>query len=120
MADKKKTNQYGTDNIYLDAAIDALKQVASEKDIDFVLMFNNGKKIGLTHNVDKYTLSKLLAQCAQNEMVHYAIIRAHAGIQIYEHDPDEFLSEFVDKMEKFNKELGELGKKYGIEQSEEE
>ena len=117
---KKKPNSYGTGSIYLDAAIDALKQVHDESDITFILMFEKGKRIYLTHNTDSNSLSELFMQSAQDKIVRHALMRACAGIHVYESNSDDFLSEFVDKMEKFNKELGELGKKYNIEPDKEE
>ena len=121
MAEEKKPNRYGTGNIYLDAAIDALKQ-SSEKDknINFVLLIGKGKHIYMTRNADSNTLAGLFAQSAQDKIIRHALMKACAGIHIYHSNSDGFLSEFTDTMEKFNKELGELGKKYGIEPDEDE
>ena len=110
---KKKYNkkEYGTNNMYLDAALEALKQACEEdKEITHFLLLKKGEKMIFSHNGEELELGKAIAHvCFKYEWFRTAVLAASDCIHTILGDEQRLASieKFVDKMEAFNKALEE-------------
>lgn len=116
MIKKKYDKKKGTNNMYLDAAIEALEQACKEdKELShFLLLAKDGKMI-VSHSGEEMELSKAMAHvCFKDEFFRTIVLAASDCIHIMLGDKHlTNLEKFVDKMEAFNKKLEELTKDLG-------
>ena len=118
---KKKNNMTG--NAYVDAAIEALKQVTEDEDNDVshIFLCNVDGNVILSFNNDSYELTKMLACALYKSKTFRAATEAALRIIHYkEPHKGDFVSDFTNALDNFTKELDILGKKYNIKTDEEE
>ena len=115
-----------TGNAYVDAAIEALKQVTEDEgnEIGHILVCNIDDKVILSFNNDHRGLVKMMA-CALYKSKDFRVATELALNLIHRTDRQkkkdgDFISEFTETLERFSTELDVLGKKYNIKPDKEE